>query len=57
MEKGRAAKTNFPINTYDEEVIAFEAFTARRCGSPPYLMMHLTRAALGRVVGCMWKGL
>ena len=35
VEKGRAAKTNYPISTYDEEVVAFEAFTASKCASAP----------------------
>jgi hypothetical protein len=30
VEKGRAAKTNYPISTYDEEVAAFKAFAAQR---------------------------
>lgn len=30
VEKGRAAKTNFPLQVYDDEVIAFEGFVAAR---------------------------
>lgn len=30
IEKGRAAKTNFPLGVYDEEVSNFEKFVARR---------------------------
>jgi hypothetical protein len=30
IEKGRAAKTNFPLAVYDKEVVAFEGFVARR---------------------------
>ncbi len=33
LEKGRAAKTNFPLNDYDQEITAFEAFVAARCSS------------------------
>ena len=30
IEKGRAAKTNFPLAIYDDEVAAFETFVTRR---------------------------
>ena len=30
IEKGRAAKTNFPLGVYDEEVSSFEKFVANR---------------------------
>ena len=33
LEKGRAAKTNFPLHDYDREIAAFEAFVAARCSS------------------------
>ncbi|KAK9820637.1 hypothetical protein WJX81_001839 [Elliptochloris bilobata] len=33
VEKGRAAKTNFPLATYEAEVVQFEALLRERCGS------------------------
>ncbi|BDA44863.1 probable AP2-like ethylene-responsive transcription factor PLT2 at C-terminar half [Coccomyxa sp. Obi] len=33
IEKGRAAKTNFPLGVYDDEVTAFEQFVRNRFGS------------------------
>lgn len=31
LEKGRAAKTNFPLTDYEAEVAAYRAFCAQRC--------------------------
>ncbi len=31
VEKGRAAKTNFPLATYEAEVVQFEAILRERC--------------------------
>ncbi len=34
LEKGRAAKTNFPITEYDKEIAAFQLFCTQRCACP-----------------------
>ncbi|EIE22943.1 hypothetical protein COCSUDRAFT_15728, partial [Coccomyxa subellipsoidea C-169] len=34
LEKGRAAKTNFPITEYDKEIAACQLFCTQRCACP-----------------------
>ena len=51
VEKGRAAKTNYPITTYDEEVQAFEAFVAARWGVlPASLKWREVKGSLGNLI-------
>ena len=49
LEKGRAAKTNFPITDYDGEVANYQTFCAQRCACaiPHTPDTLLWRAGLG----------
>ena len=34
VERGRGAKTNFPLHDYEQEIEDFEAFVKQRCVNP-----------------------
>ena len=38
VERGRGAKTNFPLHDYEEEIADFETFMETRCARRPLNM-------------------
>ena len=36
VERGRGAKTNFPLHDYEQEIADFEAFVEARCDLQPF---------------------
>ena len=42
LQKGRGAKTNFPMTDYDAEVAAYKSFCAERCMSGNKLTSKLS---------------